>query len=254
MRTLLLVCVLLLAPLANAAAPRVLLLWDVKNKQTEQLVESLRSSGAEVVYSATSGPGFNGENPSLRGFDVVVHLNGTTYAEEMTESGQRALASFVERGGGYVHHEWNAYALSVGHFQLLRELIRFDRTSRTGPENLTITKLVSDKNQHPVLWEIPKTFTVYGAGNIGFAHVFAEYPVKVLAKDQHGSDAIAVRELRLGRIVGFHHSGNWNSLALLESSEARRLFVDGVRWAWGCDPNQRDEVRAKKCAEIKAAR
>lgn len=31
---------------------------------------------------------------------------------------------FVERGGGYVHHEWNAYQLSVGQFQLLHHAYR----------------------------------------------------------------------------------------------------------------------------------
>ncbi|MFT3711896.1 MAG: hypothetical protein QM817_30010 [Archangium sp.] len=45
-------------------------------------------------------------------------------------------------------------------------------------------------------------------------------------------------------------------MTLLDSGEARRLFVDGVRWAWGCDPNvnAKDAPRAKKCQEIKASR
>jgi hypothetical protein len=41
-------------------------------------------------------------------------------------------------------------------------------------------------------------------------------------------------------------------MTLLDTGEARRLFVDGVRWAWGCDPNQntKDAARTKACAEI----
>jgi hypothetical protein len=39
-------------------------------------------------------------------------------------------------------------------------------------------------------------------------------------------------------------------MTLLDTGEARRLFVDGVRWAWGCDPNQKDAPREKACAEI----
>jgi len=81
------------------AGPRVLLLWDVKNAQTEALAQSLRLSGDEVVYSETNGPGFTGDNPSLAGFDVVVHLNGTTFASDMPERGQQALVRFVQSGG-----------------------------------------------------------------------------------------------------------------------------------------------------------
>lgn len=255
MRTLLL-CLVLGSSAAFAGSPRVLLLWDVKNDQTEALAKSLRTSGAEVVFSETAGPQFTGENPPLAGFDVVVHLNGTTYAEEMNYSGQRALKAFVERGGGYVHHEWNAYAFSIGHFMGLRELILFDRTSGFGPGEVVVKKVPTKQQQHPVIWEIPQSFTMKGASNIGLAHQFKEYPVQVLAVDSGGNDAIAVRELRLGRIVGFHHSGNWNGMTLLDSGEARRLFVDGVRWAWGCDANMlaKDEPRAKKCGEIQSSR
>ncbi|MFT3711897.1 MAG: hypothetical protein QM817_30015 [Archangium sp.] len=181
MRFLLVVCALA-SSLAFADSPRVLLLWDVQNEQTEALAKSLRTSGAEVVLSDTPGPGFNGENPPLANFDVVVHLNGTTYMTDMNPAGQRALVSFVERGGGYVHHEWNAYMLSVHMFVGLRELILFDRTSGYGPGAVTVTKVPTEKQQHPVIWEIPKSFTMNGASNIGFAHKFAEYPVQVLAK------------------------------------------------------------------------
>ncbi len=235
------------------AGPRVLLLWDVKNAQTEALAQSLRMSGDEVVYSETNGPGFTGDNPSLAGFDVVVHLNGTTFASDMPERGQQALVRFVQSGGGYVHHEWNAYQLTVGQLQLLRPIILFDRTSGFGPGQLTITKVSSDK-QHPVIWEIPRSFTMQGASNIGKAHVFDRHPVVVLARDQNGNDAIAVRELELGRVVGFHHGGNWNGMTLLDTGEARRLFVDGVHWAWGCDPRVKDKTREKTCAHIAGLR
>lgn len=244
---------LLLCAGSAFASPRVLLLWDVKNAQTEALAQSLRTSGDEVVYSETNGPGFTGDNPPLAGFDVVVHLNGTTFASDMPLSGQRALVRFVQSGGGYVHHEWNAYQLTMGQLQLLRPIILFDRTSGFGPGTLTITKVKSDKG-HPVIWEIPTTFSMQGASNIGKAHVFDTFPSVVLAKDQAGNDAIAIRELELGRVVGFHHGGNWNGMTLLDSGEARRLFVDGVHWAWGCDPNVKDPAREKNCAGIAALR
>lgn len=81
----------------------------------------------------------------------------------------------------------------------------------------------------------------------------------VLARDDQGNDAIAVREYQLGRIVGFHHGGNWSLMAgqnvnPLDTSEARRLIVDSVRWAYGCDPSFREGRREKLCAEIAAKR
>lgn len=255
MRTSLWVCllaVLLSSGLARAAT-RVLLLWDVKGPQTDALAESLRSAGFEVTFSVTAGPGFTGENPSLTNFDVVVHLNGTTYNDEMPEAGQRALVRFVENGGGYVHHEWNAYGLSQGRFKHLRPLILFDRDSGYSGD-IVVTKVEGPASKtHPVLWEVPRTFTMKGGCNVGHVHRFAEEPAQVLARDQYGNDAIAVREFAFGRIVGFHHGGNWNAGGeerLLDSREARRLFTDGVRWAFGCDPQFREGRRDKLCAKI----
>ena len=249
-RALALLVVLFLAP-AALAGPRVLILWDVRNEQTRALATSLTNSGAEVVFSDTSGPGFNGDNPSLKTFDVVVHLNGTTWQSDMPLSGQRALVRFVENGGGYLHHEWNAYQLSVGQLQALRPLILFDRSS--GYSGDIQLQRVESAKVHPVIWEVPKTFSMTGGCNVGHVHVFDEEPSVVLARDAQGNDAIAVREHGFGRIVGFHHGGNWSYSvpgALMNSNEARRMFVDGVRWAYGCDPTFREGRREKMCVEI----
>jgi hypothetical protein len=241
---------------ASAAhATRVLILWDVRTPQTEALASALKSSGVEVVFSQTDGPGFNGSNPSLQDIDVVVHLNGTTYMREMDPAGQRALLKFVENGGGYVHHEWNAYQYSVGQLQLLRPLILFDRSSgELGP--VTLHRVDTGKT-HPVIWEVPKSFTMEGAFNVGKVHVFAEEPAVVLAQDDKGNDAIAVREFAFGRIVGFHHAGNYALMTpntMAAGKEAIRLFVDGVRWAYGCDPSFREGRRDTLCLKIAARR
>jgi hypothetical protein len=238
------------------AAPRVLLLWDTKSAQTTELTKALEGSGLEVRLSDTDSAHFNGENPTLAKFDVVIHMNGTTWMTEMPPSGQRALVRFVQDGGGYIHHEWNAYQLSVGQNESLRQLILFDRSSGQGPRDIVISKVVDGK-PHPVIWEVPNSFTLKGgAGNIGKAHVFTESPSMVLARDDQGNDAIVVREYQLGRIVGFHHGGNWGVGAgnSLDSKDARRLFVDSVRWAYGCDPSFREGRREKTCAEIAAKR
>src|SRR5688572_6765546 len=109
----LLLAVLVAFP-AWAGSPRVLLIWDVKSQQTEALAKALTNAGLEVAYSKTNEIGYDGTNPSTAGFDVVVHLNGTTYGYEMNPAGQEALVRFVRAGGGYIGHEWNAYELREG--------------------------------------------------------------------------------------------------------------------------------------------
>ncbi len=239
----------LLAPPAQAG-PRVLLLWDTQGVQTEHLKRSLEANGLEVVLSQTDETGFDGTNPPLAGFDVVVHLNGTTFQTEMTPAGQKALVQFVKDGGGYIHHEWNAYQLTRNQMHTMRDLILFDRKSGYSGK-ITVTR-VKQAKMHPVVWEIPGSFEMTGGCNIGKAHVFEEQPVTVLAVDQNGNDAIAVRDFGLGRIVGFHHGGNWGwgGEQLLDKREARRLFVDAVMWAHGCGPAFAKGERKKICERI----
>jgi large repetitive protein len=245
---------LLLVATPALAGPRVLLLWDAKNSQTAALAKSLKDSGLEVTLSETDSAHFDGKNPALTNFEVAIHMNGTTWGSEMPLEGQKALVRFVQAGGGYIHHEWNAYQLSVGMLKPMREIILFDRVSGQGPRAITVRKV--EKASHPVIWEVPTVFTMNGGANIGHIHQFAVSPSMVLARDDGGNDAIAVRELELGRVVGFHHGGNWGvgEVNSLDSNEARRLFVDSVRWAYGCDPSFREGRREKICAQIATLR
>jgi hypothetical protein len=247
---------LFLTTAASAApgAPTVLLLWDSKGPPTEALIQTLQDSGVKVVLSDTNEGHWDGTNPSLAGMDVVVHLNGTTWQVEMPKSGQKALVDFVRDGGGYVHHEWNSYQLSVGQMLAMREIILFDRTSGYAGE-ITISRYET-QGVHPVTWEVPPTFKMNGSCNIGKVHVFTQNPVTVLARDQNGNDAVAIRELGRGRVVGFHHGGNWQWHAgkILDSQDARRLFVDGVKWAHGCTNYYRKGTRDNVCSDIEASR
>lgn len=245
-----LIALSLLATATALAGPKVLLLWDTQGVQTENLKHSLEANSLEVVLSQTNETGYDGTNPPLAGFDVVVHLNGTTYNAEMNPAGQKALVQFVKDGGGYIHHEWNAYQLTMNQMALMRDLILFDRTS--GYSGKIVVTRLKGQNMHPVVWEIPPGFEMNGGCNIGKAHKFEQNPVTVLAADQNGNDAIAVRDFGLGRIVGFHHGGNWgwSGEQLMKKREARRLFVDAVMWAHGCGPAFAKGERKQVCAQI----
>src|SRR5687768_11688326 len=75
----------------KGSAQRVLLIWDVNNTHTQSLKGALERSGMTVALSATDERFYNGTNPALSVFDAVIHLNGETYNEQMTSSGQLAL-------------------------------------------------------------------------------------------------------------------------------------------------------------------
>jgi len=66
-------------------AQDVLVLWDDPTEATP-LVDSLTADGFTVTRSDTIEYDFDGTNPPLSGFDIVVHLNGDTYNTGMTSA------------------------------------------------------------------------------------------------------------------------------------------------------------------------
>ena len=99
--------------------PSVLVLADTDVVSTNALATSLANSGAQVTVRPGPEYTWDGTNPSLDGFDVVVHLNGSSYEAGLTDEGQNALASFVSNGGGYVGAKWNGQE----HQPLMNDLV-----------------------------------------------------------------------------------------------------------------------------------
>ncbi|MFN8543621.1 MAG: hypothetical protein U0807_05380 [Candidatus Binatia bacterium] len=220
---------LVLARGEAVAGTSVLLIWDVNNTNTQALKSALETAGMTVTLSATSQTLWDGTNPSPTGFDAIIHLNGTTFGAGMPVSGQNALVSFVQGGGGYLGGEWNAYDLSLGLRTPMRDLILFDHIQSLFG-SFTLTKVPAQAS-HPVVVNVPTAFSISGGANRGLLHVFATSPGTVLMTDNLGSDAVAVRDFGLGRIVNYHHAGNYNGAALLSDGNVQRLFIDGVTWA-----------------------
>ena len=102
-----------------ATAVNVLIIWDdaSTNANTVSLKNALAAAGHTVTLSSVSETAWDGTNPSLAGFKVVIHLDGTTYSTNMPTAGQTALLSFVQNGGGYIGSEWLACenARGTGH-------------------------------------------------------------------------------------------------------------------------------------------
>ena len=222
----------LVAAAAPAAAQNVLLLWDVKGPNTQSLTNAIQGAGFTVTLSSVNQSGWDGTNPSTSGFCAVVHLNGTTFSDGMPAAGQTALVSFVQNGGGYLGGEWNAFDFSNGQRTAMRDLILFDRVS--GTDTFMTYVEVPAQSGHPILANVPPSFSFSSGANIGPAHVFLVSPSTVLMTDQLGSAAVAVRNVGLGHVVNFNHAGNFNGEATLADPNIQQLYIDGIRFACGC--------------------
>lgn len=91
--------------LSSAFATDVLILWDSTTAGVPALQSALEAGGHTVSLSETIQYEFNGTNPRLDGFEVVIHLNGDTFNSDMDVAGQAALVAFVQAGGGFLHQE-----------------------------------------------------------------------------------------------------------------------------------------------------
>ena len=217
-----------LAP-AAASAQDVLLLWDVDNTDTQSLVSALGTAGLVVTSSDTDESGFDGTNPDPAGFDVVIHLDGTTYNTDMPVAGQDALVAFVAAGGGYIHTEWTVQGFGeVGMLQQLRDLLLFDWVV-TGAGPVTWTA-VSGQEAHPAIAGVSSPVSFVAGWTGGPLHTFATDPATLLMTDASGYAAVAVREWGAGRIVGFAHAGNYGASATLSEPDVQQLMVDAVLW------------------------
>jgi hypothetical protein len=177
--------------------------------------------------SASAETGYTGANPSPAGFSAVIHLNGTTYDLDMPIAGQIALSNYVRGGGGYIQNEWDAYEFAQGRMANMRDLILFDRIESGLDGSVTLTT-VPGQGGHPVLANVPSTFTFQTAFNYGPAHAFSANPVTVLMR-YDAYDAVAVRQFGSGRIVGFKHAGNF-AFNTLSDVNVQQLYINAVHW------------------------
>lgn len=214
-------------------AQNVLIIYDdlPTNTNTLSLQTALINAGYNADISAVSESAWDNTNPSLSTYDAVIHLNGTTYSNEMPTAGQNALVDFVENNSGaYVHFEWNAYQIGNSQMLAMQDLVLFDRFSgSTG--SLTYTKVTAQAN-HPVLVNVPDSFQIYGGSNVGNLHVFSTDP-SLLLMTEGSNDALAIREFGSGHVLGFHHAGNYSGTPLADVN-VQEIIINFVAYATGC--------------------
>ena len=216
------------------AQANVLLIWDTYSAGTQSLEAALQGAGHTVTLSDTDEDSWDNTNPALTGFDVVIHLAGSTYMYEMSTAGQQALVDHVAAGGGYVYTEWLAFEFDdMGWLTLMEDLIILERYYGRS-ESMTYDVVVGQES-HPVVANVPATFTFdSGSSPTTLRSYGVDEPV-ALMNDDYGTPGVAVREWGDGRIVGFNHASNY-SYDPLSDTNIQQLFIDAVSWAGDAMP------------------
>jgi len=225
---------------AAGVGPSVLILADTDAVATSALAASLADSGVQVTLRPAPEYTWDGTNPSLTGFDVVIHLDGATYDLPLSTEAQQALTNFVQNGGGFVGAQWNGFEWQPDLSELVLLGVGFNPG---GPEHncggctVTYERLPAAEG-HPVLAGLPASFSVPADGHdAGPAQDFAT----VLMQVESGGPGVLVRELGSGRVVNFSFAPNYpwddaghlHDLLTLQDPNVQHLYLNAVRWTSG---------------------
>lgn len=225
------------AALTAGSGPKVLLLADVEAASTTALVNSISAAGFQVTVRPAPEYTWDGTDPALSGFDVVVHLNGPTYGQGLPKASQIALSNFVASGGGFIGAQWNGYELVAGQQVDMPDLV-LQRYSDAQSENCspcTVTfSVVQGEESHPVLAGLPSSFSFDAdAHDAGPQVVFQSEPSTVLMRVPSGGPAVLARQFGSGRVVNFSFAPNYaqpgEEHTLLDPN-IQQLYVNAVRW------------------------
>ncbi len=230
--------------LATISGTKVLILSDVDGPATTSLANSIVSAGFHVGLLQAPEYNWFGTNPSLDGYDVVIHLNGFTYNLPLSADAQTGLQAFVNNGGGFVGAQWNGYEELVGQQTGMPELVLLgvgDATSDAcGPCDVTYTTVAGQEN-HPVLAELPSSFTIYADGHDASAKSTSDAATVVLMRSPSGGPAVLVRQVGSGKVVNFSFAPNYSDIPssrqTLADPKVQQLYVNAVRWMSGSQGN-----------------
>lgn len=223
-----LLLILCMSSMSFIKAQNVLIIYDdtTTNPNTLALKAALDSEGFTTTFSSVPETQWNNTNPSIDSFDAVVHLNGTTYAQEMPQQGQIAITNFVQNNGGlYVGFEWNAYLAGENMMQDMLELILFTRGS--GSNGALTLDLEPSQASNPIMANIPASFGITAGRNKGSIKAFPTQPATVLMKDG-AYDAVAYRGFGNGHVLGFHNAGNFLDLPVLADNNIQKIITNFI--------------------------
>jgi hypothetical protein len=225
----------------TASTSRILLLGDADGASTTALANSIVDAGFLVTVRPAPEYTWDGTNPSLDGFNLVIHLNGNTVGPDflLSADAQAALVNFVRGGGGFIGSQWSGYETGIGQ-DVMQDLVLMgfngDVNENCFSCGMTYTQ-VPELQDHPVLDGIPSSFSFEADGHVSGELVdFSTEGSVVLMQVPSGAPGVAVRSLSAGKVVNFSFAPNYglggDGQTLLNPT-VQQLYVNAVRWALG---------------------
>jgi hypothetical protein len=247
---------LAITSLTESTGPKVLILADADGAATTALGNSLANAGFQVTVRPAPEFTWDGTNPALTGYALVIHLNGATWSTPLRPGGQTALTTFVENGGGFIAASWNGYEATSGTQKGMPQLV-LQGTGASCSQCIITYNVVQGQESHPVLAGISSTFTFRADGHdAGPQLAFTTNPSTVLMRVPSGPPAVLVRQFGSGKVVNFSFAPNYGLGALgvtLLDPNIQRLYVNAALWttSWSLDLD-RDGVpnSADNCPDI----
>ncbi|MBN1981389.1 MAG: VCBS repeat-containing protein [Chitinivibrionales bacterium] len=205
--------------------PKVLILSD---HYSDILIKSvLDSAHIDATLSENVFPYWNGTNPSLEGYDVVILPCGSYYWQDMPVQGQEALKKFVNDGGGFITAEYATLGQRYFNiFSNMEELLLYDPLQLgSGYGEQTFSTIGS----HPILNDVPQSFTTtyYHSGNTGGLKPGAT----AIVSGSWMPAAVAVKEYGSGRIVQYAMKADNLAFLCWIDTTMRKLFTNSLKWA-----------------------
>jgi hypothetical protein len=239
----------------RAEASKVLILWDEDNESvtqhppdpselgpgTQALYHALVDEGHWVVLSNTSQHLYTGNNPPPAGFDVIIHLNGNTTStlNVMKIGAVVKLLDHVQNQRGSIITSENTEAQMeipfVGLTRKMEELMCLDRDVGAPPPYGEVTVTVVPEFQfHPLMRNLPATFSFTGTHMNSLLRSYEEFPARVVLNDENGRPVMAYRSFTAGRALTFSHAGNFRAQGQLSTTlldpNALQLYKNAVWW------------------------
>jgi hypothetical protein len=226
--------------LPPSTGTNVLILADVDGPSTTALANSIVNAGFHVGVKRAPEYNWFGSNPSLEGYDVVIHLNGFTYNIPLAQSAQSALKTFVSNGGGFVGAQWNGYEELVSQQADMSELVLLStgeaESESCGPCEVTYNT-VAGQESHPMLAGLPSSFTIQADGHDASPKLGTDPSTVVLMRVPSGGPAVIASQFGSGKVVNFSFAPNYADFQVdrhsLEDPKVQQLYINAVRWLSG---------------------
>jgi hypothetical protein len=217
----------------------VLLIADEDGPSTTALANSVASAGYVVTVRPAPEYTWDGTNPSLEGYDLVIHLNGNTFFEgqALSATAQSTLVDFVRAGGAYIGGQWNSYEATTTQGDMSDLVLAgFPGLPEENCVSCMITySIVPGQEAHALVAGIPSEFTFDADGHMGGPQVgFDNQPSTVIMQLPSGTPGVLVRNLGSGKVVNFNFAANYNLAGdghTLQDANVRQLYVNAVQWA-----------------------